>query len=116
MHELSIAQSIVETIETRAIECQATRVECVRLKIGAASGIVADSLAFCFEMLTNEIPILVGAQLSIETLPHRARCPHCDKEFAIENYIAQCPTCHEWSTDIISGTELQIMDMEISTS
>ncbi len=116
MHELSIAQSIVEAIEIRALECEASRVKCVRLKIGEASGIVADSLAFCFEMLTNEVPLLAGAQLSIDTLPHRARCRHCDREFAIENYIAQCPTCQEWSNDIISGTELQIMDMEIETS
>ena len=44
MHELAIAQSIVEAIETKAIECEATRVKGVRLKIGEASGIVAD---FC---------------------------------------------------------------------
>jgi hydrogenase nickel incorporation protein HypA/HybF len=116
MHELAIAQSIVEAVEARALECDATRVKDVHLKIGEASGIVADSLAFCFEMLTNEIPVLAGAHLSVDTLPHRARCRHCDKEFAIENYIAQCPTCHEWSTDVISGTELQIVDMEIETS
>ncbi|MBA2393499.1 MAG: hydrogenase maturation nickel metallochaperone HypA [Ktedonobacteraceae bacterium] len=116
MHELAIAQSIVEAVEARALECNATRVKDVHLKIGEASGIVSDSLTFCFEMLTNELPILVGAQLSIDTLPHRARCHHCDKEFVIENYVAQCPTCHEWSNDIISGTELQIMHMEIETS
>ncbi len=113
MHELSIAQSIVETVEARALECNATSVKDVHLKIGEASGIVGDSLTFCFEMLTNEIPILAGTHLSIDTLPHRARCHHCDKEFAIESYIAQCPTCHEWSNDIISGTELQIVDIEI---
>ncbi len=116
MHELSIAQSIVEAVETRALECEATHVKCVRLKIGEASGIVEDSLAFCFEMLTNEVPILAGVQLSIATLPHRAKCHYCNKEFAIENYIAQCPTCQEWSNDVISGTELQIVDMEIDTS
>ncbi len=115
MHELAIAQSIIEAIETRARECEATRVTSVRLKIGEASGVVEDSLTLCFEMLANEMPILAGAQLTIDILPHRARCRHCDREFAIANYIAQCPTCQRWSTDIISGTELQIMDMEIET-
>ena len=115
MHELAIAQSIVEAIETRALACEAKRVKCVRLKIGEANGIVADSLMFCFEMMTNEIPILAGTQLSIVTLPHLAQCHHCNKEFAIENYVAQCPTCLEWSSDVVSGAELQIMDMEIET-
>ncbi|HET8910454.1 MAG TPA: hydrogenase maturation nickel metallochaperone HypA [Ktedonobacteraceae bacterium] len=113
MHELAIAQSIVEAIEAKAFECQATRVKCVRLKIGEASGIVGDSLAFNFEMLASLVPVLSGATLQIESLPHRAWCALCDKEFAVRNYIAQCPTCQEWSSNIISGTELQILDMEI---
>ena len=39
MHELAIAQSIVDAVETRATECNATRVKGVRLKIGEASGV-----------------------------------------------------------------------------
>ncbi len=116
MHELAIAQSIVEAVETKATECKAVQVKVVRLRIGAASGIVVDSLTFCFEMLVSLEPALLGATLSVETTPHRAHCRHCESEFAVMNYIAQCPTCHEWSTDIVSGTELQILDMEIETA
>ena len=116
MHELAIAQSIVEAVETKAIECEATRVKGVRLKIGEASGIVADSLSFCFEMLTSQIAVLAGAQLLIDTLPHRAWCQHCQEEFSINDYVALCPTCREWSTNVLSGTELQIMEMEIERS
>jgi hydrogenase nickel incorporation protein HypA/HybF len=113
MHELAIAQSLVEAVEAKALECNATRVKDVHLKIGEASGIVIDSLAFCFEMIVSQLPVLAGAHLSIDTLPHRAWCRHCDQEFAIMNYIAQCPTCQEWSTQVISGTELQMLEMEI---
>ena len=113
MHELAIAQSIVDAVETRAAECKAARVKGVRLKIGEASGIVADSLTFSFEMLASFDPILAGAQLLIDIVPHRAHCRPCDKEFLITNFIAQCPTCKEWSNGIVSGTELQILDMEI---
>ena len=116
MHELAIAQSIVDAVETRATECSATRVKGVRLKIGEASGVVPDSLTFCFEMLASLDPILSGAQLVINSVPHLARCRHCEKEFAIKNFIAQCPMCQEWSNEIISGTELQILDMEIETT
>lgn len=113
MHELSIAQSIVEAIEARATECKATQVKSVRLRIGEANSIVTDSLTFCFEMLTSLDPMLTGAQLLIESVPHRARCRHCAIEFSVENFVAQCPSCTEWSDDIVSGTELQILDMEI---
>lgn len=116
MHELSIAQSIVDAVEERAAEYKATHVKSVRLKIGEANAIVTDSLTFCFEMLTSFEPTLAGAQLLIDTVPHRARCRHCNKEFSVMNFVAQCPTCEKWSNDIISGTELQILDMEIEAS
>lgn len=113
MHELSIAQSIVDAVEARATECNAARVKGVRLRIGEASGIVSDSLTFCFEMLTSLDPTLTGAQLLIDSVPHRARCRHCAKDFSVINFVAQCPTCQEWSSEIVSGTELQILEMEI---
>lgn len=113
MHELSIAQSIVDAVEARAVECNASRVKGVRLKIGEASGIVTDSLSFCFEMLASLDPTLEGAQLLIDVVPHRARCRHCAKEFPITNFVALCPTCQEWSDEVVSGNELQILEMEI---
>ncbi len=116
MHELAIAQSIVEVVEERATGCNAAHVKSVRLKIGEASGIVADSLTFSFEMLTSLEPVLAGAQLLIDVVPHRARCRHCASEFTIINFVAQCPTCQEWSNDVVSGTELQILEMEIEGS
>jgi hydrogenase nickel incorporation protein HypA/HybF len=115
MHELAIAQSIAEAVEARAAECNAARVKGVRLRIGEGSGIVADSLTFCFEMLASLDPVLAGAQLLIDVVPHRARCRYCAKEFAVINFMAQCPTCEGWSNEIISGTELQILEMEIDT-
>lgn len=113
MHELSIAQSIAEAVEVKAVECDAARVKHIRLRIGEASGIVTDSLIFCFEMVASLTPILEGATLSVDHAPHRAYCRHCGSEFAVTNFVARCPTCEEWSTKVISGNELEILDMEI---
>lgn len=111
MHELSIAQSIVEVVEQRAQECGAARVTSVRLQVGEASGIVADPLMFSFEMLAGLSPLLEGARLVIDAVPHRARCQRCEQEFAVKNYVPRCPACAEWSADILSGTELSILEM-----
>lgn len=113
MHELSIAQSIVDTVEAQAIAHNAARVKSVRLRIGEASGIVIDSLTFCFEMLTNLDSALTGAQLLIDPIPYKARCRRCDQEFPVIDFVPQCPVCEERSNDIVSGTELQILEMEI---
>ncbi len=116
MHELAIAESIVEGVTQHALACKAQRVISVRLQIGEASGIVNDSLAFSFEMIANLEPLLSGAHLVIERVPHRARCRHCQQEFDVIHFVAQCPDCETWDTDIISGTELLVLDMEIEAS
>jgi hydrogenase nickel incorporation protein HypA/HybF len=116
MHELALAESIVDAVATRAAECHAARVKGVRLRIGEASGIVADSLTFSFAMLASLDPLLAGAQLWIDVVPHRAWCRHCAQEFLVTNFVTQCPACATWDTEVVSGTELQLVEMEIEAA
>ena len=116
MHELAIAESIVQGVTEQAQKCQAQRVTSVRVQIGDAAGVVNDSLAFSFEMIATMEPLLNGAQLVIERVPHRARCRRCQREFEVLRYVAQCPACETWEADIISGTELRVLDMEIEAN
>ncbi|MBX5448517.1 hydrogenase maturation nickel metallochaperone HypA [Thermogemmatispora sp.] len=113
MHELSLAQSIIEAVEARAEECGVERVRAVHLRVGEASGVLVDALQFAFEMLASLSPTLTGARLTIEITPHRAWCEPCARTFTVMDFVARCPTCGTWSTRILSGTELQILDMEV---
>ena len=113
MHELSIAQSIVDTVMTRMGDYPNKRVTSVRLRIGDANAIEGDSLAFCFEMLTAQEPVLTGAALHIDRVPHVARSEQCDQTFPVVHFVAQCPTCQHWSNEIVSGTEFSLFQMEI---
>ncbi len=113
MHELAIAESIAQAVSQRAASYKATHVNSVRLQIGEANAIVEDSLTFCFEMIANEYPILAGARLVIDTIPHRARCLHCHQEFPVIHFVLQCPTCKQWDAEVISGTEFAIYEMDI---
>ncbi|MCA1600052.1 MAG: hydrogenase maturation nickel metallochaperone HypA [Chloroflexi bacterium] len=113
MHELGIAQAIADAVTTRATERQAARVISVRLRIGEAAGVMPDALQGCWEMVASVEPALAGAALVIESVPHRARCRRCAREFAVVNFVAQCPACGAWDSDVISGTELEIREMEI---
>ncbi|MDT7617627.1 MAG: hydrogenase nickel incorporation protein HypA/HybF, partial [Pseudonocardiales bacterium] len=48
MHELSITQSIVTTVTERMHERPVRR---IRLEVGRLSGLVPDSVRFCFELV-----------------------------------------------------------------
>ena len=50
MHELAITEGLVEAVTERLPGQRVTR---VRLEIGALSGVVADSVRFCFDLVTE---------------------------------------------------------------
>ena len=65
MHELAVTESVVAAVTERLPEA---RITTVRLEIGALSGVVADSVRFCFDLVT-EGTNLAGASLEIDESP-----------------------------------------------
>ena len=112
MHELGIAQSIVEIAEKNARLQDATRVLAVTVQVGALSGVMAESLEFCFEACCKDT-LLDGSELKIEKIPARARCRDCHQEYDLSNFLDNCPACDSAASDMLSGEELRIKEMEI---
>ena len=50
VHETAITESVVDAVTERM---PGARITCVRLEIGALSGVVADSVRFCFDLVTE---------------------------------------------------------------
>jgi len=86
VHELAITESVVEAVTQRLPDA---RVICVRLEIGAMSGVVADSVRFCFDLVTDGTN-LEGARLEISEPSARGRCRNCGAEFEPDGPIALC--------------------------
>jgi hydrogenase nickel incorporation protein HypA/HybF len=68
MHELSIALSIVEIASDEANRLGDARVEVVHLRLGELSGVVKDSLLFCWELACEDTRV-AGSRLEIEEVP-----------------------------------------------
>jgi hydrogenase nickel incorporation protein HypA/HybF len=109
VHELSITQSVVEAVMERIPDAAVT---CVRLDIGALSGVVPDSVRFCFDLVT-EGTNLEGARLEITQHAGRCRCHKCGKEFEPDDLIALCP-CGSADVAVITGQQLQIASVEVA--
>jgi hydrogenase nickel incorporation protein HypA/HybF len=115
MHEMGIAEGIVGTVRSVAIQHHARHVRTINLEIGEANAIISDSLIFCFAALTADDPLLTGAELQITHIPHQARCHDCEEEFSVPRFILQCPRCSSLSTEVLSGTEFTVVDIDIDT-
>jgi len=115
MHELSIAQSLVEIAENAAREAQAVKVEAVYLRIGAMSGVVKDALTFSYDIATHGT-LLEGSAILITELPIIIYCPTCQAERELGSVqLLCCPVCDTPSNDIRQGREIEIESLEILT-
>jgi hydrogenase nickel incorporation protein HypA/HybF len=109
VHELSIAQSIVEMVCEKEGKARVRR---LTLVIGKLSAVMPDALRFCFDICA-EGTVLEGAVLDIIEPPGRGRCPDCEREQEMTSLFDAC-ACGVAGLDCIAGDELRIKEMEIA--
>lgn len=113
MHELSIAQALIEQANTCAAAQGASRVLTLNLRIGRLSGVAQQALLFSFELAAEDTPC-AGARLAIEEIPIRAMCPQCEESKDLgDSYCFICPDCHSPTAELLSGQELELVSIEI---
>lgn len=112
MHELGIAQNILEIIQQSVPEGQAAAVRQIRIRVGQFSGVIPDSLDFCFSVIVKETQ-MQQATLAIEQVPTISRCRDCTHSFKIEDLVFICPACKSTNLELISGKELEIVEIEL---
>lgn len=112
MHELSLARDIIETVYQNVPKEEVSRVSSVVIKVGTFSGVVTDSLKFSFQAITSGTE-LEGAELETIEIPFMLKCNDCSKETTNEIGMMLCSDCGSGNTEIISGGELQIVEVKI---
>jgi len=112
MHEMTIAMNIVDIVCKQANEEKAHKINSVELEIGSLSGIMIDSLKFCFETACKNT-IANRAELNINEIEAMAFCKSCEKEFKIESDFSPCPTCKNFNYEMKKGKELSIKSFNI---
>ena len=109
MHELSITQNLVASVEKHA---QGQRVKRVTLEVGKLSVVMADAICFCFEACT-ENTLLAGVRLEILEPAGEVTHRRCGLAFSVQQLYEICD-CGSASLAIRSGDQLNIKEMELS--
>jgi hydrogenase nickel incorporation protein HypA/HybF len=112
MHELSIAQSILHTVQQEMTLRRLPAVTEVGVQVGALSGVLPDALLFGFEALVAGTP-LAGCRLALTPVPAEARCRACGHPFAVADFLFRCPACGSGQVDVTHGYELNITHLEV---
>jgi hydrogenase nickel incorporation protein HypA/HybF len=111
MHEMSLAQSILDIVDEYMQDEQGKLLE-VSVEVGELVAVVPESLTFCYEALIEDTPY-DGSKIAIKILPLSATCDNCSKSFDIENFNFICPFCHHSDVQVESGQELRISHLEV---
>ncbi|MGA2924909.1 MAG: hydrogenase maturation nickel metallochaperone HypA [Solirubrobacteraceae bacterium] len=109
MHELSIAQAVVEIVSKHA---NGRRVQRVEMRIGHLRQVVPSALEFGFELLTADTP-LQGAQLVIEDVAVQVHCQACGADTTLVEFPFACGECGKWDVRVVAGEELLVDAIEV---
>lgn len=114
MHEITVALSLLEGVQTTAAEQGIERVSAVHVRLGALTGVVRDALLFSWDVATSQT-VAEGSQLCIEEIPLVVFCESCDAERAPRpGYGLLCPECGTPSPRILRGREMLLVAMEVA--
>jgi hydrogenase nickel incorporation protein HypA/HybF len=113
MHEVAIAESLLETAVWKCKDSGFGRVKSIKVKIGKASAVSAEALIFNFDALKAG-SIASEASLTIEETPTTGCCRACSMEFGVDrDFIFQCPHCESDAVIIKSGNGIELSEMDV---
>ncbi len=112
MHELALADTIVQTVMAELDKNRWQSVSTIALRLGALSDVVPESLAFGFEALTRDT-VLASTTLSIERIEARGHCQACEHNFTVADLCFVCPQCRSRDVSLTHGMELDVAYLEV---
>lgn len=112
MHEMSLAEGVLQLVEDTARRESASRVKLVVLEIGRLSSVEPEAIKFCFEAVTHG-SIAQGAALEIIAVPGAGWCMQCAETVPMTELYGACPKCDSHQVQPTGGTEMRVKEIEI---
>lgn len=108
---MSLALEILSICERQLGQLPETRVTAVGVEVGAFSGVDADSLQFCLEVVMSNR--FEGIRCEVMREAGMAACPSCDSRFEVTQAPFQCPECGGLARGVSGGQGLQLSYLEV---
>ena len=112
MHELSLADAMVQEIEKILKKEKAEKVYTITVTMGKLSGVEKEPFEFAFPVVAEGTK-LQDAKLIIEQTPLIIECIDCHTKTELDLPFAICSNCKSRNVKYISGKEFLIKSLEI---
>ena len=112
MHEMSLAEGVLQLIEDSAKTQDFCRVKTVWLEIGQLAGVDVEAMKFCFDAVVHD-SIAEGAKLEVIDIPGQAWCLHCAEVVHVTALYDACPQCGSHQVQVTGGNEMRVKELDV---
>ncbi|MDO8933918.1 MAG: hydrogenase maturation nickel metallochaperone HypA [Rhodocyclaceae bacterium] len=112
MHEMSLAEGVLQLIEDAAEREGFSRVRTIWVEIGRLSGVEPEALAFCFDAVTRG-SIAEGAGFEVVHVPGTGHCIECGRDTELTAVYDACSHCGALPVQVTGGTEMRVKELEV---
>ena len=112
MHEMALAEGVLQIVEDAARREGFARVRAVWLEIGQLASVEPDAMRFCFDAVTRR-SVAEGARLEIVATPGAAWCMKCSQPVALAALGEACPRCGSYQLQVTGGDAMRAKELEV---
>lgn len=112
MHEVGVAQSILEIAIETAKKNGAEKINNIAVNIGKMSAIDEASLRFAFDAVKADT-IARESTLEYNEIPLTGKCEECGTTSDLDGYFVLCPVCNSGKVKLLTGNELEIAYIDV---
>jgi len=110
MHEMSVAQNLLEKITDEAIKQNAKPVA-AKISCGKLNTVNDEVLCFAFEAISKDT-LCRDVKLEIEHKPLQAKCKVCNQIFDVDFSKPQCQKCESEDFGLLPDAPLILEEIE----
>ena len=112
MHELSVAESIIKSLEKLKEKEGFTVLNRVDISIGELSGVDPEALRFAMDAIKDKT-VLKDAEINLSTVSLRIKCLECGETTDVEDYSFKCGICGSDNIEMDAGETVEITEIEV---
>ena len=112
MHEMALAEGVLQIIEDSARTQNFRRVRTVWLEIGQLAGVEVEAMRFCFEAVVRD-SMAQDARLEIIETPGQAWCMQCSDTVFVQALYDVCPKCGGHQLQVTGGNEMRVKELDV---
>jgi hydrogenase nickel incorporation protein HypA/HybF len=112
MHEMSLAEGIIQLLEDQASKQSFTRVKQVWLEIGLLASVDVDSLLFSLDIVSRDT-LADGAAIHLSQPAGQGWCLQCSQSVMLENSYQGCPRCGSFQIQVTAGDSMRVIELQV---